>query len=452
MLELVENTSRQLLAAGLTLSYLAGCGGLWWQARQRRRPEPKRDPERSVLIAWASQSGQAEQLACQLAQTFVDAQQAAQAVPLDQLTPEYLQRCTQVILIVSTYGDGEPPDHALRFYQQLRHSQLDLSTVNYWLLGLGDRQYPDFCRFAERLDQQLQRLAANPQAPLHTLDCLSETDLQAWQSTLATHFELDFSATTTNQPPLEHLQLLKRTLLNPHSDYPGLYHLQFALPENSSWQAGDLIKLRPFNDPQQKLREYSLASVQSSGSLDLIVRLAEHQTEQGSAYGLCSNWLCTELQPLQSIEVQFSSNRNFHAPDTSTPMLLIGAGSGLAGLRGHLQQRPLSSKNWLFYGERMPTPEQPLLSELAEWKSSGRLQQLDLSFSRCSDNPQYVQQRLLEQKSQVLEWIKQQQAVIYVCGSLQGMGQGVQSALLEILGEPALQQLIEQGRYRRDLY
>ena len=449
MFELVQDTSRQLLAAGLTFSYLAGCGALLWQARQRRAAQPKLTAEDSIVIAWASQSGQAQQQAEHLLAAFKQAHLSAQAIALKQLTPEQLQGLSQVIFIVSTYGEGEPPDNAQAFYQQLRRSHLDLSSVNYWLLGLGDSSYQQFCGFAQQLDQQLQRLGAQPQAELHTLDCLHPTDLTRWQSTLNQYFNLEFS-----QPapaPSYPLTLINRSCLNPQSSHAGLFHLQFSLPKTAHWQAGDLVKLYPWNDTQHKPREYSLASIQQSGSLDLIVRLAEHHTAQGPEFGLCSGWLCQSLQLGDSIHAELVSNQNFHAPDDSTPLLLIGAGSGLAGLRSHLQQRPVHSRNWLIYGEREPHNDQPLIAELQQWQSSGLLQQLDLTYSRCPKQPHYVQHRLQQQAEQVKHWIAQNGA-IYVCGSLKGMGEAVHQTLLEMLGQDAVQQLLAAGRYRRDLY
>ena len=80
MFELVQDTSRQLLAAGLTFSYLAGCGALLWQARQRRAAQPKLTAEDSIVIAWASQSGQAQQQAEHLLAAFKQAHLSAQAI------------------------------------------------------------------------------------------------------------------------------------------------------------------------------------------------------------------------------------------------------------------------------------------------------------------------------------------------------------------------------------
>ena len=83
--------------------------------------------------------------------------------------------------------------------------------------------------------------------------------------------------------------------------------------------------------------------------------------------------------------------------------------------------------------------------------ASGDLARLDLAFSRDQAQKVYVQDRLRESAEQVRQWLDQG-AAIYICGSLQGMAAGVDQALIDMLGAEAVEKLIEQGRYRRDVY
>jgi sulfite reductase (NADPH) flavoprotein alpha-component len=134
-------------------------------------------------------------------------------------------------------------------------------------------------------------------------------------------------------------------------------------------------------------------------------------------------------------------------------MLLIGNGSGLAGLRGLLRARVALGvrDNWLLFGERNAAHDFLLRGELEGWQASGWLERLDLAFSRDGTERRYVQDVLREQASLVKDWVERG-AAIYVCGSLLGMAGGVHEALAEILGEEALDQLGVEGRYRRDVY
>ena len=85
------------------------------------------------------------------------------------------------------------------------------------------------------------------------------------------------------------------------------------------------------------------------------------------------------------------------------------------------------------------------------WLASGDLARLDLAFSRDQAQKVYLQDRLRESAGQVRQWLDQG-AAIYICGSLQGMAAGVDQALIDMLGVEAVELLIEQGRYRRDVY
>lgn len=144
------------------------------------------------------------------------------------------------------------------------------------------------------------------------------------------------------------------------------------------------------------------------------------------------------------------ANPSFHAPQTDCPMILIGAGTGIAGLRAHLRQRYLhdQQQNWLIFGERQRSKDRLFASEWDVWKESGFLTEFDDVYSR--DGEGYVQDLLRTKQQQLGEWLDRG-AAIYVCGSL-AMGAGIDSVLRDILGDSELQQLIEIQRYRRDIY
>ncbi len=79
------------------------------------------------------------------------------------------------------------------------------------------------------------------------------------------------------------------------------------------------------------------------------------------------------------------------------------------------------------------------------------MERADIVFSRDQTERIYVQDKVHEQAEQIRTWIAAD-AAIYVCGSLEGMAGGVEAALTDILGQETVEQLIAQGRYRRDVY
>ena len=198
------------------------------------------------------------------------------------------------------------------------------------------------------------------------------------------------------------------------------------------------------------MREYSIASIASDGVLELIVRQERHPD---GSLGLGSGWLTEHAALGSAISLRLRRNSGFHLPDAPVPLILLGNGTGLAGLRSLLKARIADGqqRNWLLFGERNIAHDYLCQDELQGWLASGDLALLDLAFSRDQEEKIYVQDRLRESADVLRKWLADG-AAIYVCGSLQGMATGVDQALADILGNEALERLIEQGRYRRDVY
>ena len=444
MFEIVADSTRQLIAAGVLLGYCGFCLGVWRGYRAKQQLDFTAND--APLIVWASQSGNAQQLAKQLQQQLTSAGKPSHCLALEQLSTSLLNNSTQVIFIVSTFGDGEAPDHA-RFFLKNLSVDCNLQHVDIHILGLGDSSYPNFCKFATQLHTRLVAQGAQICLPLMTVDNMQACDLARWHTQIAQLLSIQTSKPSQYQPSWFTAKLLERQHLNPYSNSPGLYKLRFKT-EQCDWQAGDTLLLHPHNNPQIRTREYSIASSAKAGYLELIVRLTYNEQQR---LGQCSSWLCTTLEIDQSIEFSPCSKPNFHAVHHNKPAVFIGAGSGVAGLRAHIAERPQFSQNWLILGERCPITDKLLTEELSQWHHHQHLTYVDYAFSRDPNTPRYVQDYLYEQQQRLLSWLAQG-ATIYVCGSLQGMGRGVQQTLTQLLGEEQMQNLQQQGRYRTDLY
>ena len=103
------------------------------------------------------------------------------------------------------------------------------------------------------------------------------------------------------------------------------------------------------------------------------------------------------------------------------------------------------------FGERNAQHDRLLGSEIDGWLQAGVLARMDWVFSRDQEERRYVQHRLLTAGDELLRWLERG-AAIYVCGSLQGMAQGVDAALRQIAGDDLVRELLRSGRYRRDVY
>jgi len=187
-----------------------------------------------------------------------------------------------------------------------------------------------------------------------------------------------------------------------------------------------------------------------SGRMELLVRktvLADGQL------GLGSGWLTQHAELGDPVHLRIRSNPQFHPPQASGPMILVGAGTGLAGLRAHLLHRQHHGVRgaWLLFGERSSRTDRFHGQEMDGWMRDGTLARCDLVFSRDSAQRLYVQHRIEEAAHRVIKWVMEDGATIFVCGGLK-MGAAVHAALQKILGERRLDELAAAGGYRRDVY
>ena len=173
------------------------------------------------------------------------------------------------------------------------------------------------------------------------------------------------------------------------------------------------------------------------------------------ALGIGSGWLTAHMPVGTQTLMRQRPNPGFRMDEerAPAPMILIGNGTGIAGLRAHLHEQSHAGNkgHWLLFGERQRAHESFFDDELQRWLNDGTLARLDRSFSRDADCGRYVQDLLSDAADSVRDWIDRG-AIILVCGSLDGMAQGVHDALSAALGEALLESLAEDGRYKRDVY
>lgn len=135
-----------------------------------------------MLILFATMTGNAEDAAEQIAKRFKKAGHPTIVANIERHPPASLvARNEPILFAVSTWGDGEPPDEAVDFWNDLQKMQPGaLAGVCYSVYALGDSSYDEFCGFGRKLDEELARKGATRIAARAECDCDHEELLEEW--------------------------------------------------------------------------------------------------------------------------------------------------------------------------------------------------------------------------------------------------------------------------------
>ncbi|ESQ91269.1 nitric oxide synthase [Asticcacaulis sp. AC460] len=419
---MTQDPQRWLWAWGAMAFFVLTCLWSLW-------PRKKVVGSAEYLVLFASQTGQAEEIARHSYAQLEAGGRDAVVASLRDATADMLGAAKVILVVASTTGDGDAPDEGIGFERGLLRKTLDLANRRFAVLALGDRKYDRFCAFGHRVFAWLESNKAHPLMPCLEVDDLDAAALKQWDELLHSLGAGDAADEAVFAP----WRLVSRERLNPEGDQP-LYRLRLTADVLPDWQAGDLAEILTADGHR---RDYSLASLPDEGHVELYVRTVEG--------GPGSMLLTQTLKVGDTVPLRVKAHRNFHAPDGDDPVLLIAAGSGLAGLRAHIRQA--TTPGWLVYGERHPVRDGALCAEA----QSLPLKRLDLAFSQPDGGDgQYVQDVLAAHGAEVRAWLGGNGAVL-VCGGL-AMGQGVDAALRAILGEAWIEAAVAAGRYRKDLY
>lgn len=450
--------ARLYSACVVVMLYLTTCAYFLWP---RRRPAPIQSSgdqnASATLIAFASQTGFAAELATRTAQSLQAAGAPVKLASLQEVDDALLRQSKSALFVVSTTGEGDAPDPAAAFVRDVLDSSVSLKDLSYGVLALGDREYDQYCAFGHRLDQWLRHQGATALFDVIEVDNGDEGALRHWQhqlSVLSNSPDLpDWEA-----PRYERWRLTARQLINPGSAGDACFHLELQpqAEANATWQAGDIAEIDPRNstwdDKIETLphREYSIASLPSDSAIHLLVR--QMRRPDGEP-GLGSGWLTAGAKIGDDVALRVRANPNFHAPNGTAPLILIGNGTGIAGLRALLKTRIAAGnhRNWLIFGERNVAHDRFYGTEIDQWRAHAQLERVDLVFSRDQSERRYVQHQIRDCADELKRWVADG-AAVYVCGSLQGMAPAVDAALTAVLGADTVENLAIAGRYRRDVY
>lgn len=538
-------------------------------SRVGNQPEPAAGP----WVLWASQTGNAEELAGRLVDQLGAAGLTARLVNMNDCAVTDLA-ARDVLVVTSTFGDGDPPDNGADFWDRLAAPDApELEGLRFAVLGIGDRSYGQFCGHARSLDTRLAelggaRLLDRSDCEAHDQDSLtawaqrvialvnagpsvdtpvvvrpaepftraapvaarltrntrltppsadkevrqlgfdisehdvsyavgdslgvlptnSDDDVTAWLAATRLRgndvVELDGVECTLRQALTESYDICRITpnllafLAEMTDDKAAARALRSARAQLDTWRLGrngiDVVRAFPVLAEAQQWQEvlvrltprlYSISSspLVSPHEVQLTVSIVRFQTSDGVGRGgVCSTFLADRAR---DVPVFLQKSPHFRPPeDTTMPIVMIGAGTGIAPFRGFLQERRAcghTGRNWLFFGDRHRAENFYYGDDLTDMVSDGFLNKLDLAFSRDQRRRIYVQDKMIDNGAQLWSWL-QDGAHLYVCGDANTMAKDVDAALDTIIGthghlspEAARdykRELISEKRYLRDVY
>ncbi|WP_342504912.1 assimilatory sulfite reductase (NADPH) flavoprotein subunit [Sporosarcina sp. FSL K6-2383] len=548
----------------------------------------KKVSTKEVTILFGSQTGNSQALAGKLTKNLQAENFKVTLTSMSDFKTNSLKKIDNLLLIVSTQGEGDPPDTALPFYEFLLGNRAPkLENLQYSVLALGDSSYDYFCHTGKEFDERLLELGAKQLTPRIDCDLDFDEPAEEWFATILLELnDLQGSQSTTNHPGTSSLgaieqeeysrtnpfraEILENLNLNGRGSNKETRHIELSLEgSNLQFEPGDSLGIYPQNEPElvdaliaeldwnaedpvavnrqgtfrplreallsnfeitvltkpllQKLAEltshiafkeliadgkeqqlkdyiygrdlldvvrdfgpwevparefiailrkmparlYSIASSLKANpdEVHLTIGTVRYEAHGRGRLGVCSGEFALRAQAGDRLPVYVQSNQNFRLPaDPNTPMIMIGPGTGIAPFRAFLEEREeigAEGKTWLFFGDQHYVTDFLYQTEWQRWAKDGVLTQIDVAFSRDTDEKVYVQHRMLEKSQELFEWLEEG-AVIYVCGDEKHMAADVHDTLETILQDEGglnakeaadyLAEMQQQKRYQRDVY
>jgi len=135
---------------------------------------------KGVVVVWGSETGTAEGLAKATVTRLAEAGIEAKSVDAGKVTLATLQGIQRLLLLTSTWGDGEPPSNAEALWNEIQKGKADLKSMQFSICALGDTGYPQFCQCGKDFDNFLAKHGATRMAPRVDCDLDYEGPYETW--------------------------------------------------------------------------------------------------------------------------------------------------------------------------------------------------------------------------------------------------------------------------------
>lgn len=368
----------------------------------KRTKNKFRAEESQFIILVGSENGSSYGYASDVHQLLIKAGKKSYLSTLNQY--KVYPKAEQLIIITSTYGLGEPPVNADKFLQ-LIDQQPQPQAIQYSVLGFGSKAYPDFCKFAFDVHNQLSKQHwATSLVDVHTVNDKSPQEISLWaeswsqQSGILLH---DFpKQKKLGTKSLQQFDVWSNTGVSAET---ATFQIKLNTKGKLKAKSGDLLAIYPANDHRERL--YSIGVVDNK--IQLSVRL--HPDGLGSAY-------LHSLKSKDQLKAKIIKNPHFYFPEQASQVIMISNGTGIAPFLGMMDQNEKKIPCYLFSGFRAASSFEPFESFIAGMITKAKLSKHHIAFSREGDK-KYVSDLINIEADWIARCLKDK-AVIMLCGSL----------------------------------
>jgi sulfite reductase (NADPH) flavoprotein alpha-component len=539
-------------------------------------------PTRALTILYGTETGNSAALARAAAAQAKGLGLEAVVADMGEYKLRRLKEEQDVLIVASTYGEGDPPQPATAFFEFVEGRKAPaLAGVRFAVLALGDSTYEKFCEAGKRLDRRFEELGATRLLPRVDCDVDYDDPAAAWTADALALLAQDRGAAQRTDALIADgpkpgafdkrnpfpARIIDNIVLTGRGSSKETRHIEISLEGSGlAFEPGDALGVAPRND--SALVEKILAGLGLDGAKPLTLKggeaplaqaleerfeitaatprflehwaeltgngalkdlLGEERAEARAAYfrahhiidiirefpapGLAAETFVTGLRPLQPrlysiasslaanpdeahltvstvryemhgepragvasgyfadraapdtiLPVYVQANPHFRLPADDVPIIMIGAGTGVAPYRAFMQEREArggAGRSWLFFGERNFSTDFLYQTEWQAWLKDKVLTRVDVAFSRDRTQKAYVQHRLVEQGREAFAWLEEG-AHIYVCGDAARLAPDVHEALIGVVAahggrsreaaEDYVRALQSDHRYQRDVY
>ncbi|WP_338448915.1 assimilatory sulfite reductase (NADPH) flavoprotein subunit [Niallia oryzisoli] len=221
---------------------------------------------KEVTILFGSQSGNAKGLADKAKKTLEEQDYKVTLSSMSDFKPNNLKKVDNLLIIVSTHGEGDPPDNAISFHEFLHGKRAPkLEGLQYSVLALGDSSYEFFCETGKQFDQRLEELGGTRLYPRFDCDVDYDEPAAEWLEGVLNSLNQAQGgnaapALTTEAPQgLEsqysrtnpfRAEVLENLNLNGRGSNKETRHLELSLEGSGlTFEPGDTLGIYPENDP-----------------------------------------------------------------------------------------------------------------------------------------------------------------------------------------------------------